>query len=43
MISYIAEISLGEIKFYGSLATKSIFKRGLDVPSYNVGFRFSHF
>ncbi len=42
-ISYIAEISLGEVKFYGSLATKSIFKRGLDVPSYNVGFRFSHF
>lgn len=42
-ISYIAELNLGEIKFYGSLATKSMYKRGLDITPYNVGIRISSF
>lgn len=40
-VSYIAELSLGPVKLYGSLAAKSIYKRGLDITPYNFGFRFS--
>jgi len=42
-ISYIAELNLGEIKFYGSLATESMYKRGLDITPYTVGIRISSF
>lgn len=42
-ISYIAELNLGEIKFYGSLATQSMYKRGLDITPYNIGIRISSF
>ena len=41
--SYIGELSLGSLKFYGSYTPNSIFKRGLDFKAYNVGFRFSNF
>jgi hypothetical protein len=42
-ISYIAELNLGEIKFYGSLATRSMYERGLDMTPYTVGIRISSF
>ena len=42
-ISYVAELNLGEIKFYGSLATQSMYDRGLDITPYNVGIRISSF
>jgi hypothetical protein len=38
-ISYIGEIQLGWVNFYGSYATKSIFGRGLDQVPYNFGVR----
>lgn len=41
-LSYIAEIQLGPVKLYGSLATRSMFEKGLDMTPYNVGFRFSN-
>lgn len=41
-LSYVAEIQLGPVKLYGSMATKSMFEKGLDMTPYNVGFRFSN-
>jgi hypothetical protein len=41
-ISYIAELQLGPIKLYGSLATQSIFEKALDQTPYNVGIRLSN-
>ena len=41
-ISYIAELQLGPIKIYGSLATQSMFEKGLDQTPYNIGLRFSN-
>ena len=41
-ISYIGELQLGPVKFYGSLANQSIFKKGLDQTPYNVGIRLSN-
>ncbi len=41
-ISYIAEIQLGYVRLYGSYATQSMFKNGLDQTPYNVGLRFSN-
>ncbi|HET9055441.1 MAG TPA: outer membrane beta-barrel protein [Chitinophagaceae bacterium] len=41
-ISYIGEVSLGEVKLYGSYATKNIWKKGLDWTPYTIGFRFSN-
>jgi len=38
-ISYIGEVQLGWVNFYGSYATKSIFTRGLDQVPYNFGIR----
>lgn len=42
-LSYIGELQLGPIKLYGSYATKSMFKRGLDFTPYNFGLRLSNF
>ena len=42
-ISYIAELNLGEIKIYGSLATRSMYERGLNITPYSVGIRISSF
>ena len=41
-ISYIAEINLGILKFYGSYATESMFEKGLDHTPYTVGIRLSN-
>lgn len=41
--SYIAELTLGPIRLYGSMATKNMWEKGLDQTPYNIGIRFSHF
>ena len=41
-LSYIAELGLGPVRFYGSYSPKSMFERGLDVKPYNIGIRFSN-
>jgi Outer membrane protein beta-barrel domain len=41
-LSYVAEISLGSIRFYGSFASKNMYERGLDIKPYNFGIRFSN-
>jgi hypothetical protein len=41
-LSYIAELSLGPVRFYGSYALKNMYERGLDITPYNFGFRFSN-
>ena len=41
-ISYIGELSLGIFKLYGSLATESMFEKGLDHTPYTVGIRLSN-
>ena len=41
-VSYIAELTLGPVRLYGSMATKSMYERGLDMTPYNFGFRFSN-
>lgn len=39
-LSYVGEVNLGYISLYGSYATKSMYKNGLDMTPYNVGLRF---
>jgi hypothetical protein len=41
-VSYIGELSLGPVRFYGSYAAKNMFQRGLDLTPYNFGFRLSN-
>jgi hypothetical protein len=41
-LSYVAELSLGPVHFYGSYALKNMYERGLDMTPYNFGFRFSN-
>jgi hypothetical protein len=41
-ISWIAELQLGPVKLYGSYATQSMFKKGLDQVPYTVGIRLSN-
>lgn len=41
-ISYIGELQLGYVKLYGSVATKSMFEKGLDQTPFNIGIRFSN-
>jgi len=41
-LSYIAELSLGPVKLYGSYAAESMFERGLDQRPYNFGLRLSN-
>jgi Outer membrane protein beta-barrel domain len=41
-LSYVAELQLGPVKLYGSMATQSMFEKGLDQTPYNVGLRFSN-
>ncbi len=40
--SYIGELHLGPVKLYGSLASKSMFEKGLDQKPYSIGIRFSN-
>jgi hypothetical protein len=41
-VSWIGELQLGWLKLYGSYATKSMFKDGLDQIPYTVGIRFGN-
>jgi len=41
-LSYVAELTLGPVRLYGSYAFKSMYERGLDITPYNFGFRFSN-
>lgn len=41
-LSYVAELSLGPVRLYGSYAMKNMFERGFDMTPYNFGFRFSN-
>ena len=41
-LAYIAEISLGPVRIYGSYATQSMFKNGLDQTPYSFGLRASN-
>jgi Outer membrane protein beta-barrel domain len=41
-LSYVAELALGPVRFYGSYALKNMYERGLDMTPYNFGFRFSN-
>jgi len=41
-ISYVAELQLGFVKLYGSLATQSMYEKGLDQTPYNIGLRLSN-
>jgi hypothetical protein len=41
-LSYVGELSLGVVRFYGSYALKGMYERGLDITPYNFGFRFSY-
>lgn len=38
-LSYIGELNLGPVKLYGSMATQSMWEKGLDQTPYNVGIR----
>ncbi|HRE51616.1 MAG TPA: outer membrane beta-barrel protein [Flavitalea sp.] len=40
-LSYIAELKLGFVKLYGSIASRSMFEKGLDQTPYTMGFRLS--
>jgi hypothetical protein len=42
-VAYIAEISLGPVRLYGSYATQSMFKNGLDQTPYSFGLRISNY
>ena len=42
-LSYIAELTLGPVRLYGSMAMKNMWEKGLDQTPYNIGIRFSHF
>lgn len=42
-VSYIGELTLGPVRLYGSMATRSMWEKGLNQTPYNVGIRFSHF
>ncbi len=41
-LSYVGELQLGPVKLYGSMATKNMFAKGLDMTPYNVGVRLSN-
>ncbi len=41
-LAYVAELSMGPVRFFGSYAAKSMYERGLDIKPYNFGFRFSN-
>ena len=40
--SYVAELGVGPVLFYGSYSPKSIYEKSLDIRPYNVGFRLSY-
>ena len=40
--SYVAELGLGPVRFYGSYSPRSMYEKSLDIRPYAVGFRFSN-
>lgn len=40
-LSWIGELQLGPVRFYGSYAMNNMWKKGLDMTPYSVGLRFS--
>jgi len=40
--SYVAELGLGPVRFYGSYSPKSMYERSMDIRPYTIGFRFSN-
>ena len=38
-LSYIGELNLGPVKLYGSMASQSMWEKGLDITPYNIGVR----
>lgn len=40
--SYVAEIGLGAVKFYGSYSPRSIYEHSLDIRPYNFGIRLNN-
>ncbi len=41
-LAYVGEVQLGPVKLYGSYATKSMYKKGLDHTPYAIGIRMSN-
>ena len=41
-LAYVAELKMGPVRLYGSLATQSMFEKGLDQVPYAVGLRFAN-
>jgi Outer membrane protein beta-barrel domain len=41
-LSYVGEVGVGPVRFYGSYSPKSIYKTSLDMRPYNFGIRFSN-
>ncbi len=41
-LSYIAELSLGPVRLYGSYAMNNMWEKGLDMTPYTLGFRLSN-
>ncbi|MBA4166856.1 MAG: outer membrane beta-barrel protein [Chitinophagaceae bacterium] len=41
-IAYIAELTLGPVKLYGSYATQSMFRKGLDMTPFSFGIRLAN-
>ena len=41
-LSYVAELGLGSIRFYGSYSPKSFYEHNLDMKPYTFGLRFSN-
>ncbi len=40
--SYVAEVGIGPVRFYGSYSPASLYKAGLNMKPYTIGFRFSN-
>lgn len=41
-LSYVGELGLGPVKFYGSYSPKSFYEHSLDMRPYTIGLRFSN-
>jgi hypothetical protein len=41
-VAYIGEVNLGQVRLYGSYATRNMWEKGLDQTPYSVGIRFSN-
>jgi len=41
-LAYVAELSLGPVRFYGTYSMGKMYERGLDMTPYTFGFRFSN-